>query len=68
MIKAKGLKITVIKELMTSISEEMNSLIENLVGNTIEFDTSLFDYYVKDNLGIFVPILDRTGKQSIKRL
>ena len=35
MIKAKGLKITVIKELMTSISEEKNSLIENLVGNTI---------------------------------
>ena len=65
MIKAKGLEITIIKEPVTLVGSETNSLIKNLIGNSMEFNLSLFDYYIRDSLGIFIPILERIGNRAI---
>lgn len=43
-----------------------NSLIGQLVGDIDEFDISLFDCYVREKFGIFIPIFESEEKNSIK--
>lgn len=44
---------------------DMNSFIENLVGDVDGFDISMFDCYVRERFGIFIPIYDQMEKQSV---
>lgn len=39
-------------------------LIENLVGEASDFNSSMFDCYVREKFGIFIPIFDDVEKQS----
>lgn len=48
------------------IDMEMNLLIQKLAGDVAEFDSSLFDCYVREKFGVLIPIYDSTQKQSIK--
>lgn len=42
-----------------------SSLFNNLVGDVDDFDVSMFDCYVRDKFGIFIPIFDNIEKQYI---
>lgn len=44
---------------------DISSLINNLVGDAGDFDISMYDCYVRDKFGIFIPIFDNIEKQSI---
>ncbi len=43
-----------------------SSTMKNLVGDATEFDTAQFDCYVRDKMGIFIPIFDFFEHQFIK--
>lgn len=43
----------------------MISIIQNLVGDTAEFDVPKFDCYVRDNFAVFIPIFQDGKKQTI---
>ena len=45
---------------------ETSSTMKNLVGDAAEFDVSQFDCYVRDKIGIFIPIFDSNENQFIK--
>lgn len=40
-------------------------LIENLVGDAPDFNSSMFDCYVREKIGIFIPIFDDSENQSV---
>lgn len=42
-----------------------STLFNNLVGDVDGFDISMFDCYMRDKFGIFIPIFDNFEKQSI---
>lgn len=44
---------------------DINSLINDLVGDIEEFDSSIFDCYVRDKFGIFIPIFEDDEKQPV---
>lgn len=44
---------------------DISSLINNLIGVVGDFDISMYDCYVRDKFGIFIPIFDNIEKQSI---
>lgn len=44
---------------------DTSSLINKLVGDVVDFDISIYDCYVRDKFGMFIPIFDNIEKQSI---
>ena len=40
-------------------------LIQKLTGNSEEFGSSIFDCYVRDDFGVFIPIFDNQDSQSL---
>lgn len=44
---------------------DVSTLIKNLIGDATEFNISLYDYYVRDKFGVFIPILDSADEKSV---
>ncbi len=42
-----------------------SNLIQKLTGNSEEFGSSIFDCYVRDDFGVFIPIFDNQDSQSL---
>lgn len=41
-------------------------LVKNLVGDADDYDFSMFDCYIREKFGVFIPVFDNQDKQSVK--
>jgi len=45
---------------------ENTILVKNLVGDIEDFEASMFDCYIREKFGVFIPIFDSSEKQTLK--
>ena len=45
---------------------DRNILINNLTGKYVDFDSSMYDCYIRENIGIFIPICDDLDNNDLK--